>query len=142
MFFLGGGNLKFSTEYIDLPPNRYFGALCTGFFLILGLYVVINKSETVGYSLFFAAVLFAVITTVKPELFAPLNRFWMLLGFALGRVVSPLIVGGIFFLLISPLGLFFRLAGRDELRLRSRARSTFWVRRVDVITDDSFKNQF
>jgi len=67
----------------------------------------------------------------------------MALGHLLGRIVSPIVLGLIFFVLITPVALFGRVAGRDPLRLKPRAISSYWVKREPAgPTPDSFKNQF
>ena len=66
----------------------------------------------------------------------------MLIGFIIGRVVSPIVLGIIFFLVFSPIAIIMRLFGRDELNLKSKNADTFWKNRSDKIKPESFKNQF
>lgn len=68
---------------------------------------------------------------------------WAMLGHALGRVVSPIVLGVIFFLVLTPIAVFGRLAGRDELRLKARQRDSHWIEReASEPSRTSFKNQF
>jgi len=66
----------------------------------------------------------------------------MRFGLLLGMIVSPIVLGLIFFALFTPIALFMRLFGRDELRLRLREKSTHWVRREETTQTNSFKHQF
>jgi hypothetical protein len=84
------------------------------------------------------------MTLVMPRLLAPLNKAWFQIGELMGKLVSPIVLGVIFFLIITPVGLLGRLFGRDELRLkRRRQAASYWVERQPPgPTGDSFKNQF
>lgn len=85
----------------------------------------------------------AAITIFISKLLAPLNRVWFEFGILLGRVFSPLILGTIFFIIITPTALICRLFGRDELRLKSTTENTYWLdRKPPGPTGDSFNNQF
>lgn len=128
----------------QLPSNKKFSLLFTGVFFALALYGYIKH----GYSI--AAISFSLISLfflaasfLDWSLLTPLNRAWFLLGHALGKVVSPIVLGIIFFGLLTPIALISRLFGRDELKLRRSDAETYWIRPTDTNTDsESFKNQF
>lgn len=128
----------------QLPSNKKFGLLFTGVFFALALYGYIKH----GYSI--AAISFSLISLfflaasfLDWSLLTPLNRAWFLLGHALGKVVSPIVLGIIFFGLLTPIALISRLFGRDELKLRRSDSETYWIRPTDAKTEsESFKNQF
>lgn len=128
----------------ELPSNRKFGFLFTSVFLVLSVYAGYSGSnETRIYSFLFIAAFIGLITVSAPSLLAPFNRAWMKLGELMGSVVSPLVLGFIFFALLTPVSLFTRLFGRDELRLRPKNAISYWVEREPPgPTGDSFKNQF
>jgi polyferredoxin len=88
-----------------------------------------------------ALVLF-LVTLVKADLLLPLNKLWMRFGLLLGMIVSPIVLGVIFFGLFTPITFLMRLSGRDELRLKFKQKNTHWITRDDMIQADSFKNQF
>ena len=89
------------------------------------------------------AVMVALVTSAAPKLLAPFNRAWFALGQLMGRVVSPIVLGAIFFLILTPVALIMRLFGRDELRLKRKASDSYWVdRHHDTPAAESFKNQF
>ena len=85
---------------------------------------------------------FLVITIINAKILLPLNKLWMKFGILLGMIVSPIIMGIIYFGIFTPIGIIMRLAGRDELRLRLTKQKTHWINRKILNKVDSFKNQF
>ena len=77
---------------------------------------------------------------INPDLLGPFNKLWMLFGFMLGKIISPIVLGLLFFLVISPVALFCKMFGRDELRLKGSTANSYWVDRRESQT--SFTNQF
>jgi len=75
-------------------------------------------------------------------LLTPFNKLWMRLGLLLGLIISPLVIGMIFFVLFVPIGILMRLFGRDELRLKSKAGGSYWIRRETQAQTVLFKLQF
>lgn len=89
------------------------------------------------------AAAFFIISKTKPEILFPINKLWMGLGLLLGMIVSPIILGIIFFGLFTPIGLLMRLFGRDELRLIPSNIGSYWKEREHGKSYRStFKNQF
>ena len=88
-----------------------------------------------------AAVIFVVVTIFIPTALTPLNRAWFALSLFLGKVVSPIVLSAIFFVLIVPVAVITRLFGRDALLLKKRQVSSYWVHK-ESIDPESFKNQF
>ena len=80
---------------------------------------------------------------IKPSLLQILNKLWMNFGFFLGRIVSPIIMGIIFFGMFAPIAIITRIFGRDELRIKNFNRASYWKERdKDSNTKDKFKYQF
>ena len=88
------------------------------------------------------AVIFLVVTIAKADILLPLNKLWMKFGLLLGMIISPIILGVIFFGLFTPIALLMRLSGRDELRLKFSSKASHWILRSESIQSKSFKNQF
>ena len=89
------------------------------------------------------AVLFAGVTLLAPQALTRLNRLWYDLGMLLGKITSPVVLGVIFFVLITPVALALRLFGRDYLKMRKRSVESYWVDRSPPgPPSDSFKNQY
>ena len=120
-----------------LPSNRSFGLLFTGILLAVGVY------HMAPWLLVTAAVL-AAVTLTRAQWLTPLNRAWMALGELLGRVVSPIVLGAIFFVVFTPVALVMRLAGRDAMNRRWAPEApSYWVKRDPPgPPEDSFQNMF
>ncbi len=91
-----------------------------------------------------AAVIIALIAATRPAVLAPLNRGWIKFGRQVNRVTTPLVLGLLFFLMITPIGLIMRLAGKDPLRLKGdREALSYWVERQPPgPAPESMPNQF
>lgn len=124
-----------------LPSNQKFGWLFAGIFSIVAIYFYSKQSTWSVAASLFLAVLFALITICRPSIFGPLNRAWFTLSLFLGKVVSPIVLSIIFFVLIAPVAIITRLFGRDALLLKKRQVLTYWVDK-ESIEPESFKNQF
>lgn len=127
-----------------LPSNRNFGFLFAGVFAFLSAYGGYHGANaTTVYGWLIAGVAIGLVAIVAPRLLTPFNKAWMKLGDLMGKVVSPLVLGIIFFVLITPVALITRLFGRDELRLKKTDASSYWIDRAPPgPAGDSFKNQF
>lgn len=133
--------MKFSD--IELPSNRKFGFFFTAVFAIAGAYFLWKDNLTVASVLFAIMAAFFVITLIKDDLLLPLNKLWMGLGLLLGMIISPIVLGIIFFLLFTPIAVVTKLFGRDELRLKVKSQPSYWKLRATDATDaGTFRNQF
>ena len=127
---------------IELPSNKKFSFFCTFVFAILAFYFLFIDSILWAQALAILAVLFLLITVTIPQVLLPLNKLWMRFGLLLGMIVSPIVLGIIFFGLVTPYGVVMGMFGRDELRLKFTKKSSHWISRSESIKSDSFKNQF
>jgi hypothetical protein len=123
--------------------NRAFGLVFAGVFLLTGLWPWVRYGAALRpWALAFAAV-FLVVSLFAPERLAPLNRLWFRLGLALHVVVSPLIMGLLFYGAVTPTGLIMRAFGKDILGLRRNDGPTYWRDRDPPgPATGSMKNQF
>tara|TARA_Y100000992_G_C21022758_1_gene376569 strand:- start:49 stop:447 length:399 start_codon:yes stop_codon:yes gene_type:complete len=126
----------------ELPSNKKFGNFFTFVFIIIASYFYFNKSLNLTYIFGVVATVFMLVTIFKDELLLPLNRLWMRFGLLIGMIIGPIVLGLIFFTLFSPVAIFMRLFGRDELHLKYKKKSSYWILRDDSICADSFKRQF
>ena len=126
-----------------LPSNRSFGWTFTGIFVIAGVYGLWKGGAALPWLLPLAA-LTALVTLTRDTWLAPLNRAWMALGLLLGRVVSPFVLGVIFYGVFTPVAWVMRLAGRDAMcRRLDPAAASYWVKRDPPgPADDSYRNMF
>ncbi|RZJ24568.1 MAG: hypothetical protein EOO54_09035 [Haliea sp.] len=128
----------------SLPSERSFGFLMSAAFALLAGYLLLRSAAVLAAGLAAGAALaFGLLALARPRMLAPLNRAWFALGQLLGRIVNPLVLGVIFFVVLSPVGLLTRAFGRDELRIRRRHAASYWIERTPHgPPGDSFKNQF
>lgn len=129
---------------LNLPTNRKFGFFFTAVFLLIALRQHWYSDSTMS-TLFFVVLAgsFLLVSIITPQLLTPLNKIWYHFGTLLGRIVSPVVLGLIFFLIITPIELIICLAGRDNLRLKKKSVQTYWVDRLPPgPARDSFKNQY
>jgi hypothetical protein len=99
--------------------------------------------RTAAIASFAAALAFGLGGAFAPRLLAPLDRGWLKLGEMLGRIVSPIVLGIIFFGILTPVAFIARRLGRDELKLKPRVVPSYWIDRTPPgPAADSFKNQF
>lgn len=127
-----------------LPSERTFGFVFTGIFLIVSAYLWSQDSKTTTIQFFLViALVFFVLALLMPVALRPLNKAWYKLGLLMGRVVSPIVLGILFFILISPIAIVMRLAGRDPLKLRKQDVQSHWIDRAPPGPEStSFKDQF
>ena len=128
---------------VELPSNRKFGLFFSSFSLILSIYFYFYSNFLLTYILITVGFLFCIAALIKSDLLLPLNILWMRFGLLIGRIVSPIVLGVIYFGLFTPMSLIMRLIRRDELRLRVNNDGTKWISRENsIIKSASFKNQF
>jgi hypothetical protein len=132
--------VKFSE--IELPSNRKFGFFFTFVFAAAAAYFFYAANITWTYVFVTAVLIFLLITLIKSDALLPLNKLWMRFGLLLGMIVSPIVLGVIFFGLFTPIAMLMRLSGRDELRLKFSQKASHWITRSEPIKSESFKNQF
>jgi hypothetical protein len=131
------------SKEIELPTNRKFGNFFAIVFFLLGIYFLSQGSYVFVYLFFALAVVFFVISIINADLLLPLNKLWMHLGLLLGKIISPFVLGIMFFGLITPISIILFLLGRDELRLRAKKLRSFWrYRSQESLNSSTFKNQF
>jgi hypothetical protein len=123
--------------------SKHFGLLLSIFFFILAVYLIFNKSIFLGQFLLILSGTFFLVSIAIPKSLSRITKLWLRFGDILGRVVSPITLGLIFFILIAPIGMLTRLFGRDELLLKKKNKKSYWLARQK--TDEkfnSFENQF
>jgi len=127
---------------IELPSNRKFGYFFSVVFGVAAMYFCAIDSLIWSAVFGVLAVLFVLITVAKADLLLPLNKLWMRFGLLLGMIISPIVLGLIFFALFTPIAIMMRLFGRDELRLKVKEQRSHWLQRKTEINSESFLNQF
>lgn len=129
---------------VPLPSERSFGLVFAVLFAALAAYLVYAHRGGAAAASLAAAGALAALALFAPTLLAAPNRLWFKVGMALNAVVSPIVIGFIFFALITPVALALRATGRDELRRkREPAKPSYWIDRTPPgPRPESFRNQF
>ena len=116
-------------QRVEASSDRAFGLVFAAVFLIVAAWPLFFGGAPRWWAVALAA-LFALIAFVRPASLAPLNRLWLKFGLLLGKVVSPIALGILFYGVLAPIGLVMRLAGKDPLRQKSnRSGDSYWLRR-------------
>jgi hypothetical protein len=123
---------------INKKNNIIFGSIFFVLFLIIGLYPLKSDGIVRIWSIILSLV-FLIITIVRPILFVFLNRLWIQFGFLIGKIISPIIMGFVFFFVVTPIGLLVRILRKDVMGLK-RGESSYWINRKDKV--QSMKKQF
>ncbi|MGE0849372.1 MAG: SxtJ family membrane protein [Hyphomicrobiaceae bacterium] len=127
------GHHEFATAHheIETSSDRSFGFVFTGALSLFAAYLAWKGSAWWPLPLP-PALAFLILALTRPTLMAPLNRAWTRLGLLLGAIMAPVVMGVIYFGLITPMALLARLLGKDFLRLkRDPEAATYWLPRQD-----------
>ena len=129
-----------SKSKIKLSSNRSFGLVFFVVFLIIALWPLKSGEEFRLWSLVLS-IIFFILGVLNSKLLTPLNRLWIKVGFFLGTFVTPIVMGIVYFLVVTPTGLFMRLLGKNLLKTsKEKLTSTYWVKRNKQ--QSSMKKQF
>ena len=126
-------------ENIKLPSNRSFGFVFATLFFLIGIYPIIHSEELRNWSLLIAT-LFLLLGAINSKILNPLNFLWFKFGIYLGKIVSPIIMGIIFFLVVTPIGLLMKMFKKDLLNLKYNSKKTYWIKKTGP--KSKMKNQF
>ena len=126
-------------DNIKIGSNRSFGIVFSIVFLLIALYPLINGEEFRTWSLIIA-IIFLVLGLINSKILTPFNKLWFKFGIFLGRLVSPIIMGVIFFLVGTPIGLIMRMTGKDLLNLKFNKHKSYWIEKAGP--KSKMKNQF
>ena len=124
---------------IKIGSNRSFGIVFFIVFLLIALYPIINKNEIREWSLIIS-LLFLILGLLNSRVLSPLNKLWFKFGLFLGKIVSPLVMGFIFFIVVTPTGIIMRLFRKDLLNLKYNQKKTYWIDKTGP--KSKMKNQF
>tara|TARA_B110000858_G_C17727947_1_gene438582 strand:+ start:611 stop:997 length:387 start_codon:yes stop_codon:yes gene_type:complete len=126
-------------QKIKLPTNRNFGLVFFVVFLIISLWPLLSQNELRYWSLTLA-IIFLILGLLNSKVLMPLNIIWMKFGLFLGNLISPIVMGIIFFCVVTPTGLILRLFKKDVIKLKRNNLKTYWIKKDN--TNNDMKNQF
>ena len=127
---------------VKIPSNKKFGLFFSIIFFLVFLYLYFFSQNSNGFFFLIAAVLFFTVSIFKPIVLKPLNISWMYFGFALGRIFNPIILGVLFFFIVTPIGLIMKIIQRDELKIKKKKSSSFWIIANKTNNKSNFEKQF
>ena len=125
---------------VKISSNRSFGLLFFIVFLAISLWPL-KSQEDLRLWAFILALIFFVLGILNSKFLTPLNKLWMKFGIFLGSIISPFVMGVVFFMVVTPVGLIMRFLGKDLLRInKSKFVSTYWISREKQ--NNTMKRQF
>ena len=122
-----------------INSNRSFGIVFFLVFILIAFYPIINQGEVRVWSIFIS-LFFLILGIINSTILTPLNKLWFKLGIFLGKIISPMIMGIIFFVVVTPIGLFMRLLGKDLLNLKFNNDKSYWIQKTGP--KSKMKDQF
>ena len=124
---------------IKISSNKNFGIVFFIVFLLIGIYPFLNGNDFRIWSLLISLV-FLILGLINSKILTPLNKLWFKFGLFLGKIVSPLVMGFIFFIVVTPTGIIMRLMRKDLLDLKYNQKKTYWIDKTGP--KSKMKNQF
>ena len=124
---------------IKISSNRNFGIVFSIVFLLVAIYPLLNNENIRIWSLVISLI-FLVLGILNSNILSSLNKLWFKFGIFLGKIISPIIMGIIFFLVVTPIGFIMRLIGKDVLNLKYSDNKSYWIEKTGP--KSKMKNQF
>ena len=115
--------------------NRSFGILFCIVFLLIAIWPLIS-SNPIRYWAIVLSITFLILGVVNSKLLSPLKDYWIKLGEILGKVIAPLVMSLVFFIILTPIGLILRIFGKDLLKLKKNKKSSYWLSRDNLKSMD------
>ena len=126
-------------DEVKLSSNKSFGVVFFIVFLLIGLYPLLKGNDLRIWSLIISFI-FLALGLINSRILTPLNRLWFKFGLLLGKFISPIIMGIIFFIVVTPIGIIMRLFKKDLLNLKFNKKETYWIDKKGP--KSKMKNQF
>tara|TARA_B100000401_G_C52193636_1_gene433598 strand:- start:138 stop:530 length:393 start_codon:yes stop_codon:yes gene_type:complete len=125
---------------IKISSNKSFGFVFFVIFIVIALWPLLNDGNIRIWSVILSLV-FLILGFLNSKILTPLNKLWIRLGILLGKIVSPIVMGIIYFGVVTPIGIIMRLFGKDILNLKvDKNKNTYWLIKDKI--KSKMKNQF
>ncbi|MDA7473210.1 SxtJ family membrane protein [Candidatus Pelagibacter ubique] len=124
---------------IKISSNRSFGLVFFVFFLIISLFPLF-KDGNIRIWAIIAAIIFLILGLLNSSTLNPLNKIWFKFGILLGSIISPIVMGIVFFVVVTPTALIMRIFGKNLLNLKKDNKKSYWIERSSI--KSKMKNQF
>ena len=126
-------------DNIKISSNRSFGIVFFVVFLLIATYPLINQ-ESIRYWSLCISIIFLILGLLNSRILTPLNILWFKFGIFLGKIVTPLIMGIVFFFVVTPIGLLMRIIKKDLINLKFNKDKSYWRNKEGP--KSKMKNQF
>ncbi|WP_415321508.1 SxtJ family membrane protein [Candidatus Pelagibacter sp. Uisw_092] len=126
-------------EKIKISSNRSFGIVFFIFFVIVSIFPLFKDGNIRIWSLIIA-IIFLILGLLNSKILSPLNKIWFKFGILLGNFISPVVMGLIFFTVVTPTSLIMKAFGKDLLNLKKSNKKSYWIEKSDI--KSRMKNQF
>ena len=123
---------------IKMSSNRSFGLVFFAIFLIISIWPLLDNQDIRIWSLIISLI-FLILGILNSNILKPLNKIWFKFGMFLGKIVSPIVMGLVYFLVVTPTGFIMRFLGKDLLKLKKNKNNTYWLTKN---YKSSMKDQF
>ena len=125
---------------IKTSSNKSFGLVFFVLFMIIALWPLLNDGNIRIWSII-VSIIFLILGLFNSKILTPFNKLWMRLGILLGAIVSPIVMGIVYFAVITPIGLIMKLFGKDVLNLKiDKNKNTYWTLKKKI--PSKMKDQF
>jgi hypothetical protein len=124
---------------IKIGSNKSFGIVFFIFFLIISIYPLINGSD-LRVSLLIISIIFLILGLLNSKILTPLNKLWFKFGILLGKIVSPIVMGMVFFAVVTPISLIMKILKKDLLNIKKNKETSYWIAKSEP--KSKMKNQF
>ena len=124
---------------IKISSNRSFGIVFAIVFLLISFWPILNEGQIRLWSIIIS-IIFLILGLLNSKLLKPLNILWFKFGIFLGKIISPLVMGIIFFFVVTPIAVLMRLLKKDLLNLKFTNKTSYWIEKNDP--KSKMKNQF
>jgi hypothetical protein len=128
-----------SEDKIKMSTNKSFGLVFFVFFLIIALFPLF-KDGNIRIWAIIVSVIFLILGLLNSKILSPLNKIWFKFGILLGKIVSPIVMGIVFFVVVTPTSLMMRIFGKNLLGLKKENKKSYWIEKSSI--KSKMKNQF
>ena len=122
-----------------IGSNRSFGIVFFIVFLIISLWPLLNSNEIRIWSLI-VSIIFLTLGLINSKALTPLNKLWFKFGIFLGNIISPIVMGIIYFAVVTPIALLLKVINKDVLSLKKTKNGSYW--KIKEKYNSSMRNQF
>tara|TARA_Y100000780_G_scaffold201068_1_gene193370 strand:- start:107 stop:496 length:390 start_codon:yes stop_codon:yes gene_type:complete len=126
-------------QKIKIGSNKSFGIVFSIVFLVIAFWPMLNGNE-INYWSLAISIVFLILGLINSKILTPLNKIWFKFGILLGNVIAPIVMGIIFFLIVTPTSIIMKLLGKDLLNLKKNNNNSYWIEKNNQ--KSKMKNQY